>query len=129
MNSVNNCRPIAAGDADAISQERANHCECPTCGNAYVWAWEEAFDKFGFDDGDGLVMTETVADALRKRGYNVTVEPWPLHNVVITEIGKDGVSLIPEAAELGYDDPRTYLPRDIIAILDWAFPPCGTVQP
>lgn len=44
---------------------------CPTCGQAHNWSWEEAFDKFGFGDGDDLVMTEKVAEALRKNGYEV----------------------------------------------------------
>ena len=26
------------------------------------WEWEDAFDKFGFEDGDGLVMTHKVAE-------------------------------------------------------------------
>ena len=32
------------------------------------WTWEEAFDKFGFNDGDGLVMTYEVADFIGELG-------------------------------------------------------------
>src|SRR5690606_11796613 len=59
---------------------------CPTCGHTHHWSWEEAFDKFGFGDGDDLVMTEAVADALRRHGYAVTVTQWGMHNAIITEI-------------------------------------------
>jgi hypothetical protein len=95
---------------------------CPTCGNRHPWSWEEAFDKFGFDDGDGLVMTDHVADALTANGYAVTAQKWGLHNVVITSIMRDGAELIPENADVGYADPRDYLPETIIALLDAVFP-------
>ena len=29
---------------------------CLTCCGEYHWKWEEAFDKFGFGDGDNLVV-------------------------------------------------------------------------
>lgn len=95
---------------------------CTSCGNRYEWIWEEAFDKFGFEDGEGLVMTDTVADALRTSGLSVTVSPWGAHNTVITAIERDGRSLIPETAVIGYDDPREYLPEDIVSLLDARFP-------
>lgn len=96
---------------------------CPTCSNVIAWFWTEAFDKFGFDDGGGLVMTEHVADALRKHGYVVAVEAWGMHNVTITSIKtKKGKELIPSAIEYGYDDAREYLPKRIINLLDAAFP-------
>lgn len=84
-----------------------------------IWSWEEAFDKFGFDDGDGLVMTDTVVRVLADAGYNVTAEPWGSHNVVIFSI-KDasGVEQIPTDINLGYDEPRDYLPEAIITLLD-----------
>lgn len=94
---------------------------CPTCGRAHHWSWEAAFDKFGFNDGDGLVMTETVAAALRRHGYAVTVKLWGLHNVIITAIEKDGAACIPSHTHIGYHEPRDYLPRNIIAILDREF--------
>lgn len=31
--------------------------ECDSCGGDLYWRWEEAFDKFGFNDGDGQVKT------------------------------------------------------------------------
>ncbi|MBL8883751.1 MAG: hypothetical protein JNL45_11950 [Hyphomicrobium sp.] len=95
---------------------------CTTCGNRYEWSWEEAFDKFGFEDGDGLVMTDHVADFLRSTGLCVTVQQYGFHNLVITDIERDGQSLIPETAQRGYDDPRDYLPEDIVHDLDRDFP-------
>ena len=95
---------------------------CTTCGNRYEWSWEEAFDKFGFEDGDGLVMTDHVADFLRSSGLSVTVQQYGFHNLVITDIERDGQSLIPETARLGFDDPRDYLPEDIVDDLDKRFP-------
>ena len=38
----------------------SNSTSCNTCFNDYDWTWEEAFDKFGFNDGDGQVMTDDV---------------------------------------------------------------------
>lgn len=82
------------------------------------WQWEEAFDKFGFNDGDGVVMTEVVADALRKAGLAVTTSAWGWHNIVIDSIKRDGTPLFPDTVTLGYDNPRDYLPEDVIALLD-----------
>ena len=48
--------------------------KCPQCGGAYPWSWEDAFEKFGFGDGEGVVMTEVVADVLRTAGYTVTAD-------------------------------------------------------
>lgn len=56
--------------------------------------------------------------------YSRPSEPgrgWGMHNIVITAIGKDFVSQIPEAANVGYDEPREYLPSEIVRIVDEAF--------
>ena len=90
---------------------------CKTCGGSYHWQWEDAFDKFGFDDGDGQVMTDTVADTLREAGYTVSAEPWGFHNVIITSIRHGKRELIPSTATVGYDDPREYLPQATIKLL------------
>ncbi len=96
---------------------------CPTCREQIHWSWEEAFDKFGFGDGDGLVMTEHVANALRQRGYTVTTSPWGSHNVTIDSIkSRKGREHIPVDVVLGYDDPRMYLPKRTVRLLDDAFP-------
>ena len=94
-------------------------CDC--CGASHEWQWEEAFDKFGFNDGDGLVMTSTVADALRAAGYTVEETHWVLHNVLITSIKRGEDEAIPVNTTIGYDDPREYLPTDIVDLLDRSF--------
>lgn len=103
---------------------------CPTCLNEQTWEWDDAFDKFGFDDGDGLVMTDHVADALRTHGYVVTVEPWGIHNVTIASIKTEaGDEVIPfDDINFGYDDARDYLPKHIVDLLDAAFPDGGEVE-
>lgn len=64
-------------------------------------------------------MTEAVADVLRAAGYTVTIEPWGIHNVVIDSITKGGVELIPfQRIRFGYDNPRDYLPKKIVRLLD-----------
>lgn len=98
---------------------------CTTCGGSYLWDWDEAFDKFGFGDGDGQVETETVADVLRHAGYVVETTAWGLHNVVITSITRGGIEYIPATANIGYDEPRDYLPREIIELLDQHIPSGG----
>lgn len=87
------------------------------------WHWEEAFDKFGFEDGDGVVMTDLVAVALCAGGYLVTTQKWGLHNTVITSIrSPQGREQIPDGTKLAYDPPRGYLPPAILKLLDRAFP-------
>lgn len=31
--------------------------ECDNCGGSYEWQWEEAFNKFGLNNGDGQIET------------------------------------------------------------------------
>lgn len=95
--------------------------ECDCCGNDYLWKWEEAFDKFGFMDGDGQVETYQVSDVLIEAGYDVKVDQWGLHNTVIISIKKDNKEFIPHGKPdvvFGYDDPRDYLPEEIVKLLD-----------
>ncbi len=102
---------------------------CPTCHEPHSWSWEEAFDKFGFGDGDGLVMTEHVAIALRTAGYVVMAEPWGCHNITISSIKtKSGEEQIADDIVDGYDNPREYLPKAIVELLDQAFPDNGEVH-
>lgn len=101
---------------------------CNACGGTLHWIWEDAFNKFGFGDGDGQVETETVVTVLEDHGYGVVCEIWGLHNNVIRSIKKDGVEQIPESAEVGYDDPRHYLPAAIITLLDEKLPAADGVR-
>lgn len=97
---------------------------CHSCGAEYHWQWEEAFDKFGFNDGDGQIETDQVVDALSKAGYVVATETWGLHNTLIVSIEKDGRELMPVCdnnVRIGYDDARSYLPCEIVSLLDSSF--------
>jgi len=99
--------------------------ECDNCGGSYAWSWTEAFEKFGFMDGDGQVETWQVEAVLTDAGYAVTVEEWGMHNTVIVSIRKDEAELIPHddpGCRFGYDDPRDYLPAAIVRLLDDALP-------
>lgn len=88
------------------------------------WNWEEAFNKFGFEDGDGWNGTHIVAEFIEKLGYTTECEHWGIHNYMIMDIQKDGVSLMDEnKITVGYDDPNIYLPADLVAALDKKFPP------
>ena len=91
------------------------------------WSWEEAFDKFGFGDGDGIVMTYEVANFIETLGYSVESDVWGWHNTIIKIIKKDdevimdAETLATKNYELGYTDPRLYLPEDLIDALDEHF--------
>ena len=95
--------------------------ECDNCGGCYHWNWEEAFDKFGFNDGDGQVETWAVASILEEAGYTTEVNDWSMHNTVIVSIKKGTLELVPHddpAFSFGYDNPRKYLPRIVVDLLD-----------
>lgn len=101
---------------------------CDTCGGEFHWCWEEAFYKNGFNDGDGQIETWQVEAALKKAGYDVSVSEWGVHNTVIISIKLNGIELIPyERPDMtfGYDDPRSYLPSEVIAALDLDLPQSG----
>jgi hypothetical protein len=101
---------------------------CNNCSNDYDWSWTDAFDKFGFGDGDGQIMTGDVVEVLREAGYTVVDEPWGLHNITICSIKRNGIEQIPhDRIKYGYDDPRSYLPAEIIQLLDAKLPELGEV--
>ena len=96
--------------------------ECIACGGIVHWSWEEAFDKFGFTDGASAYLTHEVVRVLEKAGYDVRSTAWGCHNEIITDIAKDGRELIAPEVNRGYDDPRGYLPPDVVTLLDRIFP-------
>ena len=91
------------------------------------WEWEEAFSKFGFGDGDGPNFTHLVVDFIDSLGYEAFGKDWGLHNYMIVKIlDKDGNDIMKQSKreiEIGYDDPRDYLPSKIVKALDENFPP------
>ena len=99
---------------------------CEYCHSEYIWNWTEAFDKYGFNDGEGFVETDQIFDVIKEAGYEVKVERWGLHNIVITSIKKGGKEFVPiynPDIQYDYDRPRDYLPEDIVELLDSKFPP------
>ena len=100
---------------------------CRYCsGGRVAWRWTDAFMKFGFDDGDGHVMTYEVCDVLRQAGFDTEPEKWGLHNYIVDRLicPRRG-ELYPyenESIRIGYDNPRSYLPDDVIDLLDREFP-------
>lgn len=83
--------------------------------------WSEAFDKFGYDDGDGVVETPLVAEILENAGYRVKYSRWSPHNTIIYSIKKDGIELMPLGHHfwrIGYDNPTKYLPNTITILLE-----------
>ncbi len=87
---------------------------CNACGAPATWEWEDAFLKFGYGDGDGVVMTEVVAERLRAEGFTAETACYGPHNTIICSLIRDGVELVPDED----DNPRTYLPDDVIQLLD-----------
>lgn len=109
------------------------------------WSWEEAFDKYGFGDGDSWNGTDIVYPVIdRLDNYNTQVDCWGCHNYMIMDIidtETDKSILFSENHEwrqdvherivarggdpkedYGYLDPRLYLPKHIIDALDEALP-------
>jgi len=86
------------------------------------WEWEEAFDKFGFGDGDSWNGTHIVANEINDLGYVTDCDTWGIHNYMIMDVrkGQESVYTNPDA-QIGYDSPREYLPDDIINHLDKMF--------
>jgi hypothetical protein len=86
--------------------------------------WAEAFSKFGWGDGDNDSSgTDVVAQKIRALGYEVVTEFWGIHNYMVRDILKDGDMVISDEVRLGYDNPRDYLPSELISALDEAFTP------
>lgn len=99
--------------------------KCRCCGGDYRWLWEEAFNKFGFNDGDSQIETYQVEAVLKQAGYEVDVQKWGFHNTVISSIRRDGKELIGydmPGVTVGYDEPHDYLPEDVIDLLDRELP-------
>ena len=108
------------------------------------WTWEDAFSKFGFEDGDGWNGTGLVSDAIEKLGYETECDGWGCHNYLVMDIKKDGKSILFDDERgswnattvarmnkngvtniseqyIGYTDPELFLPDDILEMLNATF--------
>jgi hypothetical protein len=90
--------------------------------SGFVQEWEEAFDKFGFDDGDkgGYTRTCLVAEFIDSLGYESEFSGG-LHNTYFDSIkDKSGKDFL-DGIEIGYSNPREYLPESLVQKLDEHF--------
>lgn len=87
----------------------------------YAWQWEEAFQKFGFRDGDDPQHNKEVGDFLKDFGYSYHTSSG-IHNGFICALAHNGVRVeLPEDDE-DVVDIRAMFPKDVLAALDKAFP-------
>jgi hypothetical protein len=102
-----------------------------------LWEWVDAFDKFGFGDGDGANFTDDVAAFINSKGYECDCETWGIHNYMIKDItahdpetDECGASIMTypeghpkfgEEVDYGYDNPREWLPKWLVEKLDKEF--------
>lgn len=90
------------------------------------WEWEEAFSKFGFEDGDGWNGTDLVSSHIEYFFPDLECEcdSWDLHNYMIFDIveKEKGTTVYKGQPEVGYDEPREYLPQYLVEFLDKEFP-------
>ena len=84
------------------------------------WTWEEAFQKFGFGDGDAEVHTGLIEHVLEEMGYDYT-DVDGIHNPYIVEVSKDGKTWETDSYAEN-DGIRDSLPKDVIKRLDQDFP-------
>jgi len=102
------------------------------------WTWQDAFSKFGFNDGDGWNGTFHVSYFLEGLGYETECDFWGCHNYLILDVLKDGRSILfqkdddnpcdkwlPHLAHiqkpLGYADPKEFLPKELVEKLEICF--------
>tara|TARA_A100001037_G_scaffold286367_1_gene294701 strand:+ start:1252 stop:1566 length:315 start_codon:yes stop_codon:yes gene_type:complete len=94
------------------------------------WEWQDAFSKFGFEDGDGPNFTDKVAEFLSDKGYDVDCDTWGIHNYMIWKLVPphskhdllDSDVLNAQGFQYGYDEPEDYLPEDLVTLLNEEFP-------
>ncbi len=89
-----------------------------------TWTWEEAFQKFGFNDGNNS-QTFRVQKVLEAAGYGCDEASGGWHNNVICGLSKEmGAVWAEETCEDVDDDAklRASLPPEVVALLDTAFP-------
>lgn len=90
--------------------------------------WADAFNKYGYDEGDGVVHTQRIVEFLESKGYQAEYEPWGHYNTLIVELIDPNGKLVIRVGEgkyqLGFDDPHRYLPAKLIEMLDEEFGKC-----
>ena len=89
----------------------------------YTWYWDEAFSKYGFDDGDGPTHNwEVISFIEANTEYRVTNQAFSIHKYRITEIqDKNGNEIECD----GVTPPGEYLPEDLMKALNEECGPAG----
>lgn len=98
------------------------------CTDGYQWLWEDAFYEHGFQSGKSQIETSIVENVLIDAGYIVETDQFGTNNIVIISIKKDQRELIPigyAGLNFGEDDPRDYLPGEILQLPDKELPEKG----
>jgi hypothetical protein len=84
------------------------------------WTWEEAFQKFGFGDGNETIHTDDIVSLLASMGWGYNYAD-SSHNQYIFMLEKGGAVIEFD----GYDDEaaiRAKLPMKLVEALDKEFP-------
>jgi hypothetical protein len=83
------------------------------------WNWEEAFDKFGFGDGDSWNGTGEIQSWFEDElGWTSESDSWGCHNYIIFSLQDDNGK---KYEFDGYKNPRNILPKKIVKKLDEQF--------
>lgn len=90
--------------------------ECHHCRTLHFWHWKTAFK---YCESQILAQTETVAEVLQAAGYELKFDD-SYEPAVIDSMMLDGNELLPEQGLRG-DDPRAYLPAEVVSLLDAKF--------
>jgi hypothetical protein len=97
------------------------------------FAWEEAFDKHGFFDGDiGFIGTLVLAE-IHEQGYQAEFEEIiTSHNMVIGSVrnaeGYDYLRVDNSRWRLNGKDVRRLLPAELVAHLDGVFSDTAQIE-
>jgi hypothetical protein len=92
-------------------------------------SWEDSFGRLheGCEsDGSPCDLTNEVVCFLSGLGYETTCDWWGWHKF-ISGLALGGRDLLADI-EVGYDDPREYLPAELIAALDERFASLVTIE-
>lgn len=83
------------------------------------WEWEEAFDPYGFGDGDSWNGTGLVQSAIERLGYQTEADGG-MHNFCIHHLTK-GEERWELVGHDGVEELRRLLPPDVVTTLDREF--------
>ena len=86
----------------------------------FYWEWEDAFQKFGFGDGDCPCHTQDIIGLLEGTGWECSYVDG-IHNQHIFEMVRGDIKIEFD----GYEDNsviRNRLPADVVTALDKEFP-------